>query len=256
MQLISPKAKLGLTVVGSSCLTAMMIGFNIASANAVQFRTIETTGTLSGTFELPNFNPNFNQSTTRIDTDETGTFFRGSVPVYQSEYVKSRIRNNDSTQYYVDFKGIPVVSFDAVLNSPVLSGGQLTSFLYQGRLPVTFQGVVQDEFNLVKAFYQGTVTDPINGKKYQGTFEVKGFGPRYSDANGGNTPTVFDFQSDIPGSPTITSLAFNNAELEKLSILVPIVEEETSVPEPSTIGGLLLAGILGFFCQRKHRVPG
>jgi hypothetical protein len=231
------------------------------SALAAEFITIRTTGSLSGTFELPSFNPNFNQSITRIDTDANGTFSRNLgipsnpnlVPVYTSNYVKSSTDANGNENYFVDFRGIPIVSFDATLTSPILSGGQLTSFLYQGRLEVLFQGVVQDEFNLAKVLYNGTVTDPKTGKQYTGTFEVYGSGPRYSARNGGETPTVFDFQSDIPGSPTITSLRFDNANISNLFVKVPIPAPE-DVPEPAAITGLLGVGMMTLLLKRKSAV--
>jgi hypothetical protein len=251
MQVNSLATKLGGAVFSSS-LAAVFIGLSGASASAAQI-TIRSTGSLSGTIELPSINPNFNQSTTRIDTDSTGTYFRNGVPIYTSDYVKSRENADGSESYFVDFKGIPFVSLDGILSSPVLSGGQLTSFNYQGNpgLPgVQFQGVIQDEFNLTRASYTGFVTDPSTGKLYQGTFQVSGFGPRYSASRGGETPTVFDFQSDIPGSPTIKSLLLNNAQLTRLTIRVDEADE-VPVPEPMTIGGSLIAGVLGLMMKRK-----
>ncbi|MDZ8185011.1 MAG: PEP-CTERM sorting domain-containing protein [Nostoc sp. ChiSLP02] len=259
MKVSSSGAKLGSAIISSSCLAAAIIGFSDSSVFAAQFITINTTGTLSGTIELPRNNPNFNRSITRIDTDETGTYYRNLgttnnpnyVPAYTSDYVKVETRADGSLHYFVDFKGIPFVSFDGVLTSPILSSGHLTPFVYQGQLPgTTFQGVVQDEFNFIKAFYTGTVTDPGTGKQYQGTFEVNGYGERYSDRNGGLTPTVFDFQSDIPGSPTITSLALTNIPLAHLSIKVPI-PVETSIPEPASLFGTLMAAAFGILFKRK-----
>lgn len=260
MKVSSSRAKLGSAIVGSTCLTAAIIGLSSSGAFAAQFITIQTTGAISGTIELPRNNPNFNNSITRIDTDETGTYYRNLgttnnpnyVPVYQSDYLQVETRPDGSLHYFVDFKGIPFVSFDGVLTSPVLSGGQLTPFKYQGQLAgTTFQGVVQDEFNFIKAFYTGTVTDPDTGKNYQGTFEVYGYGERYSDRNGSVTPTVFDFQSDIPGSPTITSLTLNNTPLKNLSIKVPIPVEETSIPEPTSIFGTFMAAAFGIILKKK-----
>ncbi len=261
MKVSSSGIKLGCAILSSSCLAAMTIALSGASAIAAQFITIQSTGTLSGTIELPRNNPNFNQSTTRIDTDDTGTYYRNLgtnnnpnyVPVYQSDYLKVETRSDGSLHYFVDFKGIPIVSFDGVLTSPVLSGGQLTAFLYQGQLPgTTFQGVVQDEFNLTKAFYTGTVTDPDTGKQYQGTFEVSGYGVRYSDRNGSSTPTVFDFQSDIPGSPSVTSLTITNATLASLRIIVPI--DQTSIPEPVSVLGTFLVAGFGMVLKRKKDI--
>ncbi|QMS91800.1 hypothetical protein HUN01_30940 [Nostoc edaphicum CCNP1411] len=235
--------KLGYAVVSSSSLAAAFIGLGGTSAFAQI--TIQSTGTLSGTIQLPSINPNFNQSTTRIDTDNTGTYSRNLgtnnnpnyVPVYKSDYVQVRTRNDGSLHYYVDFKGIPIVSFNGVLTSPILSDGELTPYKYQGRLAgTTFQGVVQDEFNLTKALYTGIVTDPKTGNQYQGTFEVSGYGVRYSDRNGSATPTVFDFKSDLPGSPKVTSLEMTNAPLARIQIKVPATATLIT-PTPVVDGG-------------------
>ncbi len=261
MKVSSSGIKLGCAIVSSTCLAAMTIALSGASSIAAQFITIQSTGTLSGTIELPRNNPNFNNSTTRIDTDETGTYYRNLgtnnnpnyVPVYQSDYLQVETRSDGSLHYFVDFKGIPFVSFDGVLTSPVLSDGQLTPYKYQGQLAGTiFQGVVQDEFNFIKAFYTGTVTDPDTGKQYQGTFEVNGYGVRYSDRNGSLTPTVFDFQSDIPGLPTVTSLTLTNATLANLRIKVPI--SETSIPEPSSLLGTLIVAGFGIVLKRRKDI--
>jgi hypothetical protein len=233
--------KLACVVLSSSSLAAAIIASSGTSAFAQI--TIQSTGTLSGTIQLPSINPNFNRSTTRVDTDDTGTYSRNLgtknnpnyVPVYKSGYVKVETRKDGSLHYFVDFKGIPIVSFNGVLNSPILSGGELTPYKYQGRLAgTTFQGVVQDEFNLTKALYTGTVTDPNTGNQYQGTFEVSGYGVRYSDRNGGATPTVFDFKSDIPGSPKVTSLEMTNSPLAKITIKVPA---NATLITPIPVGG-------------------
>ncbi|MFN6540917.1 MAG: hypothetical protein RM021_031875 [Nostoc sp. EkiNYC01] len=244
----SPKSKIQnpkfySAVVSSSSLAAVMIA--LGGTSALAQITIQSTGTLSGTIQLPSINPNFNQSITRVDTDNTGTYSRNLgtnnnpnyVPVYKSDYVQVRTRNDGSLHYYVDFKGIPIVSFNGVLTSPVLSGGELTPYKYQGRLAgTTFQGVVQDEFNLTKALYTGTVTDPNTGNQYQGTFEVSGYGVRYSDRNGGATPTVFDFKSDLPGSPKVTSLEMTNSPLARVTIKVPATATLIT-PTPVVDGG-------------------
>jgi hypothetical protein len=236
-------AKLGCIVLSSSSLAAVFIG--LAGTSAFAQITIQSTGTLSGTIQLPSINPNFNQSTTRVDTDDTGTYSRNLgtknnpnyVPVYKSDYVQVRTRSDGSLHYYVDFKGIPIVSFNGVLSSPILSDGELTPYAYQGRLAgTTFQGVVQDEFNLTKALYTGIVTDPNTGNQYQGTFEVSGYGVRYSDRNGSATPTVFDFKSDLPGSPKVTSLEMTNAPLARIQIKVPATATLIT-PAPVVDGG-------------------
>ena len=264
MKVSSPAVKLGLKVASSSFLATTIIGFSSASAFAAQFISVQSTVTLSGTIKLPRINPNFNNRVTRVDTDSEGKYYRNGELVYQSDFVKS----TDGVNYYVDFLGIPFVSLDGVLNSPILSGGQLTPYNYQGNpgLPgVKFQGVVQDEFVLGRADYQGILTDPSTGKQYEGEFRISGFSPRYSNRNGGNFPTVFDFksdfdpQSDDPVTPTITSLSLDNflvsfnvrIEGEGVEILSEPPSDVTSVPEPATVGGLFLAGIMGLFVKRK-----
>ncbi|MBD2496440.1 hypothetical protein [Nostoc sp. FACHB-280] len=229
MQFNSSVTKISCAVLGSSSLAAMLLGLTGSSASAQLI--IQSTGTISGTLELPSFNPNFNNSVTRIDTDSQGVYQRNIgtasrpnyVPVYKSDYVKVLTRNDGSLRYVVDFKGIPVISFNGVLTSPALSGGQLTPFTYQGKIPnITFQGIVQDEFGFAKAFYTGIVTDPQTGKQYQGTFQLNGQGPRYSDRNGGESPTVFDYKSDIPGTtPDPTPYEMKNTPLVRLTITVP-----------------------------------
>ncbi|MEO0968379.1 MAG: hypothetical protein AAFX80_08570 [Cyanobacteria bacterium J06639_18] len=211
------------TILFGTGLTSLFLGLNssIVSAQVTPF-TIQSTGTLSGTLELPAFNPNFNRAITEIDTDSNGTYFRHGKAVYSSDYVKMRTGKDGSLQYYVDFKGIPVISKNGAIASPVLSGGELQDYKYQGKIDGTkFQAVVQDEFGINAGFYKGIVTDPKTGKQYEGTFKVTGQGPRYSDPNGGESPTVFDFKSDLPGKPTVTSLEMNNSPLVKLYVEVP-----------------------------------
>ncbi len=215
-------------LISSASLTAIIISLTGASAFAQI--TIQSTGTLSGTIQLPSINPNFNNIVTRVDTDSTGAYSRniGSKNnptfefVYKSNYVNVKTRSDGSLSYFVDFKGIPVISSNGAIASPVLTGGQLAAYSYQGKIPGTkFQGIVQDEFGLARAFYTGIVTDPATGKQYQGTFQLSGQGPRYSDRNGGASPTVFDFKSDIPGKPSVTSLTMTNVPLVRLTIQVP-----------------------------------
>ncbi|MBW4506731.1 MAG: hypothetical protein KME64_09495 [Scytonematopsis contorta HA4267-MV1] len=216
------------TFIKSSSLATIFIGLGASAASAQL--VIESTGTISGTIQLPSFNPNFNRDITRIDTASDGTYSRNIgtrqnpnfVSVYRSNYVKVQTRSDGSLHYFVDFKGIPVISFDGGITSPALTGGELTPYNYQGRLPgVKYQAVVQDELALGRAFYTGIVTDPKTGDQYQGTFTLRGQGPRYSDRNGGESPTVFDFKSDQPGSPTVTSYRMTNTPLVRLRITVP-----------------------------------
>ncbi len=264
MKVNSPAVKFGLKVASSSFLATTIIGFSSASAFAAQLISISVQSTveLSGTIELPRINPNFNNRVTRVDTDSEGKYYRNGVLVYDSNHVKEKVDENGNKSYYVDFKGIPFVSLDGVLTSPILSGGELTPYNYQGNpgLPgVKFQGVVQDEFVLGKAFYQGILTDPTTGKRYEGEFEISGFSPRYSNTNGGNFPTVFDFESDIPGDSTIKKLSLDDflvsfnvtVEGNGVEILSEPPSDVTSVPEPATVGGLFLASIMGLFVKRK-----
>ncbi|MEH2036924.1 hypothetical protein [Nostoc sp.] len=252
---LNSSVQLGCVLVSSSSLAAVFIG--LSGTNASAQITIQSTGTLSGTIQLPRNNPNFNQRITRVDTDDAGTYSRNLgtknnpnyVPIYKSDYVQVQTRSDGSLHYFVDFKGIPIVSFNGVLTSPILSGGELTPYKYQGQLAgTTFQGVVQDEFNLTKALYTGIVTDPNTGNQYQGTFEVSGYGVRYSDRNGSATPTVFDFKSDLPGSPKVTSLEMTNSPLAKIQIKVPATATlitptptsgngSTTTPPPVSSGG-------------------
>jgi len=224
------KTRFSHTIIKNTSLTVAIItlsGTSI-SANSPQLNyTIQSTAVFSGTIQLPNNNPNFNQSTTRVSTDSSGAYYRNLgtatkpklVLVYKSKYVKSAKNANGSISYFVDFKGIPVISLNAIISSPVLSGGCIKPYAYQGQVKGThFQGVVQDEFNFVAAFYYGTVTDPKTHNKYTGLFKLYGYGPRYSDPNGGATPTVFDFKSDIPGGPTIKSLSVTNAPITNFNI--------------------------------------
>ena len=227
------------TILLGTGLTSLFLGLNssIVSAQVTPF-TIQSTGTLSGTLELPAFNPNFNRAITEIDTDSNGTYFRHGKAVYSSDYVKMRTGNDGSLQYYVDFKGIPVISKNGAIASPVLSGGELQDYKYQGKIDGTkFQAVVQDEFGIKAGFYKGIVTDPKTGKQYEGTFKVRGQGPRYSDPNGGESPTVFDFKSDLPGKPTVTSLEMKNSPLVKLYVEVPA----DAIPITTT-GGISTTG--------------
>lgn len=176
---------------------------------------LNTTGTFSGKLELPSFNPNFNQSNTRVKLNQKGEFYNGGKLIYTSTQVKQ-----DNGNYYANFRGIPVVSTNAAIASPVLSEGTLTEFKYQGRLPVKMQGVIQDELSVVKVLYNGIALDPRDGKRYQGVFTVNGFSVRYDNAQTGKNPTVFDFKSDLPGSPSVKSVDVVDAPLFRLFILI------------------------------------
>ena len=66
-----------------------MIGSGIAIAliplNAMAQVTINSTGTVIGTITPPSRNPNFNQGTTRVDTDSQGRYFRNGVLVFSAQ---------------------------------------------------------------------------------------------------------------------------------------------------------------------------
>ncbi len=210
-----------------------MIGSGIAIAlipfNAMAQVTINSTGTVSGTIAPPSRNPNFNQGTTRVDTDSQGRYFRNGVLVFSAQDINPNLVRMDSNgRYFVDFRGIPVVSIDGTLLSPVLSNGELQLIQRSNNAaPVKFHDNIQDEF-VVQGQYTGTATDPQTGQQYQGTFNVRGQGPRYSDRNGGLSPTVFDFRSQynfqanpqIAPQPTVFSYPVNNMPVQ-LTITIP-----------------------------------
>ncbi|MEP0753456.1 hypothetical protein NDA03_14660 [Trichocoleus sp. Lan] len=192
MRSLSSKTQLSLSLLISSSLTATIVALGADGAFAQV--TINSTGTVTGTFTLPPANPNFNQSTTRVDTNAAGQYFRNSVLVYTAPnpgYVGTKA---DGT-HYVDFRGIPVVSTNGTITSPVLTSGNLQPKKQTGQEGTTLFGTIQDEF-VARGFWEGVVTDPKTGQQYQGVFEIRGQGPRYSDANGGTSPTVFDFGSE------------------------------------------------------------
>jgi len=181
---------------------------------------IQSTATFSGTIQLPRNNPNFSGGITQVPTDSTGAYYRvvngKNVFVYRSKYFKST-GSGKNTTYYANFKGIPVVSYSGTLSSPAFLKGSLKTYCYQGQLSIEAKGIVQDEFTVI-AYYVGNIKDPNTGKTYTGAFQLQGYGPRYSDQNGGKSPTVFDFKSDIPGAPTVQSLNVSNVPISNFSI--------------------------------------
>jgi hypothetical protein len=189
--------------------------------------TVNSSGVISGTVQLPNRNPNFNAGTTRVDTDSQGRYFRNGVLVYSAEsFNPAFIQVGNNGKYYVDFRGIPVVSVDGILTSDALQGDLKFTQRFNNDAPVKLWGNIQDEL-VLRGNFVGTVTDPATGKQYQGTFEVKGQGPRYSASNGGTSPTVFDFQSQyrgtdpkIPATVTVRSYGITAVPVS-LSITVP-----------------------------------
>jgi hypothetical protein len=250
--------KSAFTAVLGSGLVATIIGLTASTAFAQQVTTspltVKSTGTISGTLELPKFNPNFGdpKNPTQVDTDSNGVYKRNVgtknnpnwVEVYKSSHVVT-VNEDGTLKSYVNFLGIPVASFDAVITSPALSEGEMTTFRYDGRPDMegtVIKGVVKDEFGVKKSYYTGIVTDPNTGIQYKGTFKVTGDGPRYSKPNGGDSPTVFDFKSDIPGKPTVESFKIqDNSPLEILKIDVPVGTEiltpSTPPTTPPTTGG-------------------
>ena len=156
-----------------------------------------------------------------------------SIPV---RYVVT-VHEDGTLKSYVNFLGIPVASFDAVITSPALSDGEMTTFRYDGRPDMegaVIKGVVKDEFGINKSYYTGIITDPKTGIQYKGKFELKAQGPRYSNPNGGDSPKVFDFQSDIPGKPRVKSCKIKNSPLVNLDINVP---EGSAIVTPPSTGG-------------------
>lgn len=209
------------------CLLAVVLASAIALPAQSQV-TIKSTGVVSGTAVPPNKNPTFNQGTTRIDTDAQGRYYRNGELLFDAQVVNPNLVGVDAKgKYYVDFRGIPVVMEDGTLVSPALDGGLNAVNRFNHNKPVRLWGNVQDEF-VVQGDYQGTATDPQTGQQYQGTFRIKGQGPRYSDANGGTSPTVFDFKSyynfratpQIQPTPTVKSY-FVQAMPVQLTITVP-----------------------------------
>lgn len=251
--------KLGYTALASGCFAALFLALQ-ASQAAAQL-TIQSTGTISGTLEFP-FGPATNGRVTSVQTDQSGTYYRNIgttskpnlVPVYTPKSAQSFIRK-DGSLFFVNYLGLQFISFNGQITSPVLSGGKLTPYKYQGRsgkfAQTTFQASVQDELALQKAFYTGTVTDPKSGKQYQGTFELRGQGPRYSDRNGGDSPTVFDFRTErAPDGSTPNAIltppkdpnAYNpfqlkNVPLVRLTVTVPAGLQPISPSSGGTVAG-------------------
>ena len=209
--------------------TTLLLPLLAITQNAIaQTITVRSNGTLSGTVQLPNKNPTFNNGTTRVDTDSQGRYFRNGVLIYSAENFNPALVSIDpkTGKYYVDFRGIPVVSPNAQLISPDLQGTLIPTQRFNNNTPVNAWGNIQDEL-VLKGNFNGTVTDPATGKQYQGTFEFKGQGPRYSAPNGGTSPTVFDFQSHyqgtapkIPAQVTITRYTITAVPLS-LTLTIP-----------------------------------
>jgi hypothetical protein len=208
-------------------LAVAVVSLSIATPAFAQV-TINSTGVVSGTVIPPNKNPTFNQSTTRVDTDAQGRYFRNGQLVFSAQDINPRLVGvrPDGT-FYVDFRGIPIVSVDGALTSTSLSGQLDAVKRFNSDAPVKFWGNIQDEL-VVQGNFTGTAYDPATNNQYQGTFAIKGQGPRYSDANAAKGPTVFDFKSyyntnvnpKISGTPTVPSYSFPALPV-KLTITVP-----------------------------------
>ncbi len=238
----------------------------IQMQSAIAQLTVNSSGVISGTVQLPNKNPNFNQGTTRVDTDSQGRYFRNGVLIFSAEAINPALvvlgtSGKYNGKYYVDFRGIPVVSIDGKLTSPDLQGDLKSTQRFNNDTPVKLWGNIQDEL-VLKGNFVGTVTDPATGKQYQGTFEVKGQGPRYSASNGGTSPTVFDFQSQYRGtdpkiSAQVTVKSYGiTAVPVNLTITIPAnatnnlgsgpIAGPIASPDPGDLAGLL-AGNPRFF---------
>lgn len=224
----------------SKSLLVTTIGLTIAAQThqiqpSIAQLTVKSNGVISGTVQLPNKNPAFNNGTTRVDTDSQGRYFRNGVLIFSAEAVNPALvvlgtSGKYNGKYYVDFRGIPVVSIDGTLTSPDLQGTLKSTQRFNNNEPVKLWGNVQDEL-VLKGNFVGTVTDPATGRQYQGTFEVKGQGPRYSDSNAGTSPTVFDFQSQYRGTdPKISA----QVTVRSYSITAVPVSLSITIPNGST----------------------
>jgi hypothetical protein len=205
----------GLTIVG------------LTTPAVAQVR-INSTGIVTGTIIPPNRNPNFNNITTRIDTDSQGRYFRNGVLIFDASAVNPNLVGVDANgRYYVDFWGIPFVATNGALTSSVLQGQFDSVSRPNHNAPVKFWGNVQDE-TVVNGKFTGIATNPATGEQYQGTFDIRGQGPRYSDRNGGTSPTVFDFRSyynlranpQLRGTPTVFSYTIQGMPVN-LTVTVP-----------------------------------
>jgi hypothetical protein len=211
-----------------TAVTLISISLSAIAQSAIAQVIIRSNGTVSGTVTPPNKNPNFNQGTTRVDTDSQGRYFRNGQLIFDASAVNPNLVGVDANgRYYVDFRGIPVVSPDGALVSPVLNGQLDATQRFNNDAPVRYWGNIQDEF-VVQGNFTGTATNPATGEQYQGTFPIRGQGPRYSATNGGDSPTVFDFKSyynfranpAINPTPTVFSYSIQAMPVQ-LTVTVP-----------------------------------
>jgi hypothetical protein len=226
-------AKLAGLIIGG------LVPWLVHPSSATAQVTINSTGIVSGVITPPNKNPNFNQGTTRVDTDSQGRYVRSGVLVFDASAINPNLVGVDASgKFYVDFRGIPVVSANGTLDSAALTGQLQPTQRFNNDALVTFWGNIQDEF-VVLGNYVGTVTNPATGQQYQGTFAIRGQGPRYSAPNGGSSPTVFDFRSQynfnanpqIPPKTTVFSYAVTNMPVQ-LTITVPAGSTPIGTPTP------------------------
>jgi hypothetical protein len=217
----------------------ILTGLSTIVQPAIAQVTIRSNGTVSGTVTPPNKNPNFNQGTTRVDTDSQGRYFRNGQLIFDASAVNPNLVGVDASgRYYVDFRGIPVVSADGALTSPALNGQLDATQRFNNNAPVRYWGNIQDEF-VVQGNFTGTATNPATGEQYQGTFPIRGQGPRYSAMNGGDSPTVFDFKSyynfranpAINPTPTVFSYSIQGMPVQ-LTVTVPAGLAPIAVGQP------------------------
>lgn len=244
----------------SNLFALVLLLSSVVAEPAISQIVINSTGIVTGTVVPPSQNPNFNRGTTRVDTDSQGRFFRNGVLVYSAQdFNPNLVQVDASGRYFVDFRGIPIVSTDGTLTSPVLSNGQLQPIRRNHNAPTRFHGTIQDEL-VVRGKYEGIATDPRTGLQYQGVFDISGQGPRYSDRNGGTSPTVFDFRShynfnanpQIPPQPTVFSFTIQAmpvqlrvtipAGLAPLSANGSVAPVSSSTITPTAIAPTALAG--------------
>ncbi len=230
------KHLIGLGMLGTIGLVSILVNPRPCVAQV----TITSTGVVAGTVTPPNRNPTFNQGTTRINTDSQGRYFRNGQLIFNAQDINPNLVGIDSKgQFFVDFRGIPIVAVDGSLSATILEGQLNAVQRFNHNTPVKLWGNVQDEL-VVQGEFTGTAIDPATGNQYQGTFTIKGQGPRYSDPNsGGTSPTVFDFKSyynfnanpQILPKPTVSSYSIQAMPV-KLTVTVPAGLQPVITPIP------------------------
>jgi hypothetical protein len=224
------------------------LGLALWPGAAIAQLTINSSGVVGGTVTPPNGNPNFNQGTTRVDTDSQGRYFRNGELIFDASTITPNfVRVDANGRSYVDFRGIPVVGIEGALTSPILDGQLNSVKRFNDSRLVKFWGNIQDEF-VVQGDFTGIATDPATGNQYQGTFRIRGQGPRYSDRNGGTSPTVFDFKSyyaggsqPIPATRTVNSYTFSAMPVQ-LRVTIPAGTPPIAPGTPMTPGTPITPG--------------